>query len=180
MHGFLLTEGKFRALLYRITAYYYNIINMLYFLSRVYLGRAIIDGDFENSIHRERVPLFLVHQALELLLKSALHAKCGRYPKSHNLSKLHDEFSAEFPEIKIVIPDAVLGTVISTMDLFPDDPAARTVQHERLRYPADKKGRLWGFREDLNLSASIDQIERLSMQFYPVWLEIRALTEKND
>ena len=37
MHGFLLTEGKFRALLYRITAYYYNIINMLYFLSRVYV-----------------------------------------------------------------------------------------------------------------------------------------------
>ena len=40
MHGFLLTEGKFRALLYRITAYYYNIINMLYFMSRVYLGAA--------------------------------------------------------------------------------------------------------------------------------------------
>ena len=37
VHGFLLTEGKFRALLYRITAYYYNIINMLYFLSRVYI-----------------------------------------------------------------------------------------------------------------------------------------------
>jgi len=152
---------------------------LAYLDAGTYLGRAIIDGDFENSIHRERVPLFLVHQALELLFKSALHAKRARYPKLHNLSQLHDEFSAVFPDIKITIPDAVLGAAVSTQDLFPEDPAARAVQHERLRYPADKQGRMWGFREDLNLSRSIDDIEQLSMQFLPVWLEIRKLTENN-
>ncbi len=153
---------------------------LAYLDAGTYLARAIIDGDFENSIHRERVPLFLVHQALELLFKSALHAQCGRYDKGHNLSELHDAFSAEFPEFKIVIPDAVLGAVVSTMDLFPDDPAARTIQHERLRYPADKRGRLWGFRDDLNLRGSIDEIERLNMQFLPVWQKIRELTETNN
>lgn len=153
---------------------------LAYLDAGTYLSLAIIDGDFENGIHRERVPLFLVHQALELLFKSALHAKCGRYKKSHNLSELRDEFSAEFPDFNIDIPDAVLGAVVSTMDLFPDDPAVRTIEHERLRYPADKRGRLWGFRDDLNLHGSIDEIERLSMQILPVWRKIRELTENTN
>ena len=50
MHGFLLTEGKFRALLYRITAYYYNIINMLYFLSRVYIKALLLDEDLADKV----------------------------------------------------------------------------------------------------------------------------------
>jgi HEPN domain len=117
---------------------------LAYLDAGAYLGRAIIDGDFENSVHRERVPLFLVHQSLELLFKSALQAKRGRYPKSHDLLQLHREFSTAFPEVNVPIPDAVLGAVVNTRDFFPNDPAARAVQHERLRYPADKKGRLWG------------------------------------
>lgn len=150
---------------------------LAYLDAGTYLARAIIDDDFENSIHRERVPLFLIHQAFELLFKSALQAKTGHYPKVHNLTQLQEAFSAEFPDIDIVIPDAVLGAVVSTRDLFPDDPAPPAVQHERLRYPADRQGRLWRYGEDLNLSRSIDDIEQLSMQFLPLWLKIREFTE---
>jgi hypothetical protein len=45
--------------------------------------------------------------------------------------------------------------------------------------PLTKRVGYGGWRDDLTLAGSIDEIERLSMQYLPVWLRIRELTEDN-
>lgn len=150
-------------------------LSLAYLDAGIYLARAIVDDDFSNSEHRARVPLFLIHQALELVYKSALYAKCGEYPKSHDLHKLRSEFAAACPNLDFDVPEIVLGISSSNLDLFPDDPR-KVIQHERLRYATDRAGVPWLFGDRDDLTQWIDELESLSKPVHTVWLMIRNLT----
>ncbi len=53
--------------------------------------RAFEDGDYNWSI-------FLLEQAIQLLIKYLLALKIGYYPKTHRPSKLFEELSELYPE----------------------------------------------------------------------------------
>lgn len=151
-------------------------LSLAYLDSGVFLARAIVDEDLPPSIHRIRVPLFLIHQALELLFKSALLATRGHYPKSHDINALYADFSRDLPDLAFPIPACVLGADTRTLELFPSDPAARPMQHERLRYATDRKGRAWPEIDQGVLAAAIDELEQLNKPVLRTWLRIRQLS----
>ena len=109
-------------------------MSLAYIDAGAFMIEAILEDEFPDSVHRSLVPVFLIHQGLELLYKSALKFKTGKYPGTHDLRNLKGEFSKHCPELDFPVPNAILGA-------RPDrgDPTT-VVRHEMLRYPKNRKG----------------------------------------
>lgn len=161
--------------MYKSEATELSWLSLAYLDAGIFLAEAIVRDDFSDSVHRTLVPLFLIHQALELLYKSALRANGNKYHKIHDLRLLKAEFRKYFPELDFDVPDVVLGPENSNYELFPEDPSPTIVQHERLRYPTDKKGRPWRTDSLIDLKESINEIVALKNPALDTWWKVLEL-----
>jgi hypothetical protein len=161
--------------MYKSEATEFSWLSLAYLDAGIFLAEAIVRDDFSDSVHRTLVPLFLIHQALELLYKSALRSKGIEYPKTHDLRRLKTEFRKYFPELDFDVPDVVLAPENTNYELFPEDPSPTIVQHERLRYPTDKKGRPWSTDSSIDLKESINEIVALKKPALDTWWKVLEL-----
>lgn len=151
-------------------------LSLAYIDSGIFMAESIVNDDFSDSSHRALVPLFLIHQGLELLYKSALRAKGICYTKTHNLRTLETEFRKNFPELTFKVPEVILASKSMNEELFPDFDLQAKVQHEKLRYPTDNKCRPWSANDSIDLMGSIEDIVALNKQSMKTWLKVRELT----
>ena len=149
-------------------------MSLAYMDSGVTLAQSIINDDLESSPHRDLVPIFLVHQALELMFKSALKLKLGSFPKSHNLEKLHTDFCQHFPDHAFYIPDVVLAPRSKNYHLFPELESTPIVQHERLRYPTDRKGNPWPKPQIAPIQEWYEELCSLHQPILKIWNTINV------
>lgn len=118
------------------------------------------DGD-ESSIHHNRVPLHLIHVALELFYKSSLMAVRRHYPPIHDLVKLESEYRSALPELPLELPSFLHS--LASPDLFESKrPKPSEVQHERYRYFSDRTGRPFPELDMVNLQQLQKDIDSLS------------------
>lgn len=150
-------------------------LSIAYIDAGVFMAQSIYDEDFLPSVHRNLIPLFLVHQGLELMLKSGIKFKSGKYPKTHDLIKLKNEFDILYPELDIQIPECLCDEFFGQIDLFPESLRNSKPLHEMLRYPADRKGNLWKFDKQMDIKEVLNSFSNLNKTSLSVWVKIRHM-----
>jgi len=143
-------------------------MSLAYIDAGVFLVESIINDDFPDSSHRSLVPLFLIHQGLELLYKSALKFKQGAYPTTHDLRKLRAQFEEHFPEFSFHVPEHVLGKESVS------SASSNVIQHERLRYPTNRREQFWSNTSEVELADIVESLPELQKASLLVWLHIRG------
>ena len=152
-------------------------MSLAYIDSGLFLAESIAEGEFNPSEHRNLVPLFLIHQGLELLFKAALKLKQGKYPKSHDLEILKKEFDKEYPELVFEIPDCVSNEAIHNFELFPELGPNKEILHEKFRYPTDRKGNFWKTMEDFDINYALESLKKLNRISLEVWIKLNEPTK---
>lgn len=124
----------------RIEAEELGWLALAYLDAAVFLCESMISRDFDDSHHRNRVPLYLCHLGLELLFKGALVDAGRTYPKTHNLSKLQ-EACIGIPDCQFDLPASFGPEDNDHPDLFGySPPSLFAALHERLRYYSGRDG----------------------------------------
>lgn len=150
---------------------------LAYMDSGLALATSIIEDDFESSPHRDLVPIFLIHQALELMFKSALKLKLGEFPKTHDIEKLYQEFVQHYPDLAFDIPEGVLVPKSKNLLLFPELELRPVIQHERLRYPTDRKGIPWPDADKVVLEEIYEELSALNGSVIKIWNALNQVIE---
>ena len=110
----------------------------------LHLCESMLDEEFDFTEYKVKVPLFLIHQSLELCFKAAILKSSGSYKKSHELIRLQEEFERLYPKYKYELPSLISGLHKGWDDLFGTVPdRIEGPQHERFRYYKDRKGNPW-------------------------------------
>lgn len=151
-------------------------MSLAYIDAGIFLAESITKEEFNPSIHRNLVPLFLIHQGLELLFKGALKLRNGKYPKSHDLEVLKKEFDKEFPDLIFEIPECVSNEVTNNLDLFPELGPNKEIMHEKFRYPTDRKGNYWRNMESFNINTVLESLKNINQISLMVRLKLKELS----
>lgn len=103
----------------------------------------LLDEEYEQSIHHNRVPIHLAYLAIELYFKAGVSAARNEYPESHDLTELRELYKQAMPTWPLPLPSFIEKLMPSKSgDLFPDAPAWRVSRHfPRFRYYRDRNGR---------------------------------------
>jgi len=124
------------------------------------LCKALIDEEYERSIHHNRFPLHLAFLALELWFKAGLAAAQRPYPKHHDLAKLRQLYLQAMPDIPLSLPSFFEKLIPTSRDLFEERPAPDLEYHfARLRYSSDRRGQPYPELAMADLSELRDELE---------------------
>lgn len=139
------------------------------------LTEATVEDPGRDHAHRARVPMYLVHHAIELLYKSALLDAGVAFKGTHSLKELRAACVSNVPDCCFKLPpwlEVETEPEQKTYDLFPPDllePAFKLIVgdvHERLRYVTDRKGRKLEPTADVDsqtLHEEISEVQRASL-----------------
>ena len=161
------------------------IVNQYFELAHGYLEgskelcAAMIKGDYMPEYSNSRVILHLCRQAVELHLKGAIYSTTNVHPKlGHRLDKLFAKYRELLPETQFDfdipfgfentnVPKEVIENFHGTLD-------------QRYRYPNDVKGISFSGLEGFIPTLYMTELEKLSISFIKIELEIKKNFQNND
>jgi len=155
-------------------------MSLAYIDAGISLAEQYVEGSDEKSYHRSLVPIFLIHQGIELLYKAAIKAMGIEFPKTHDLRRLRTIFQKHYPDIDFEVPSIVLGASdnnnANQLNLFAEFKYPQlTIQHERLRYPTDRQGKDWSFQSALDIEGAMEDITELNRASLKCWMHINDI-----
>jgi len=156
-------------------------ISRAYLDAAVHLRESMRSDDFPDSYHRNRIPLYLCHHALELLYKSALLAAGQTYPKTHSVAALRDLCMQYVSDCGFETPTAFREAEGFSADLLGNFPKVYFDNlQERCRYVVDGKGRRMPAPPLLKPATLLEQLRTLEIESFPIFLRLVDISRSSN